>query len=95
MKLKAELDTQLTERFLVVKEHTGMKNDKNVLAFLISKEYRKIQASRYRYVFVANATYDAVEKKATAQGQSVEIFVQELIDAEIKKSEEGEKHAEN
>lgn len=95
MELKAVLDAELTERFLVVKEHTGMENDKSVLAFLISKEYDKIQESRHRRLFIRNEVYDVLEKKAAAQGQSVDIFVQELIDDEIRKSEESGKHAES
>jgi hypothetical protein len=88
MELRTNLNAELTERFKVVKEHTGMKDDKNVLAFLISQAYDKIQETRCRRLFVDPATYERAEKKATAQGQTVDIFVQELIEEQISKAKE-------
>jgi hypothetical protein len=85
IELRATLNEKLSERFLVVKEHTGMNSNKNVLAFLISDAYDKIQGSRCRKVFVRNEMYEKLEKKAAAQGQSVDIFVQELIEHETGK----------
>lgn len=84
MELRTKLDEELTERFKVVKEHVGMKANKNVLAFLISNAYDKIQETRYRRLFVDPETYAMVEKKAAAQGVTVEIYVQELIENKIK-----------
>jgi hypothetical protein len=92
MELRTKLNEEMTERFRVVKEHIGVKANKNVLAFLISSAYDKIRETRYRKVFVAPETYDMVEKKATAQGQTVDIYVQESMDDIIRKSEEGVKH---
>ena len=91
--LKIQMDEVLNERFLVVKEHLGVNNDKSVMAFLISKAYDKIQGSKCHKLFIRTEIYDRLEKKAAAQGQSVDIFVQELIEDEIRKAEEGAKHA--
>ena len=93
--LKIELDEILRERFLVVKENTGMQNDKSVLAYLISKAYDKVQNSKYRSLFVSHATYDLIEKAATARGQTIEIYMHELIEDLIRESKECVKHAEN
>jgi hypothetical protein len=85
MELKTTLDKKTTEKFMVVKEQTGMKDDKSVLAFLISEAYHKIQDTRCRKLYVTPETYDLAEKKATAQGQTVDIYVQELIEDQIRK----------
>jgi hypothetical protein len=87
MELKMNLNEQLADRFMTIKEHTGMKDDKNVLAYLISKEYDKIQETRFRKVFVGPETYERLEKKATARGETVDIYVQELVENQLKKSE--------
>lgn len=87
MELKTTLDEKMTEKFMVVKEHLGVKDNKTVLAFLIGKEYRKIMETRYCKLYLEPATYDKAEKKAETQGQTVDIFVQELIEDQIRKSE--------
>jgi len=79
------IEGKLRDRFLAIKEHTGMKSNKNVLAFLISDAYDKIQDSKCRKIFVANETYELIEKKAAVQGQSVDVFVAELIGRETRK----------
>jgi hypothetical protein len=86
MELRTALDEQMTERFRVVKEHTGMKDDKNVLAFLISQAYDRIRETRCRKLFVANETYELLEKEAEAQGVTVDIYVQELIEKLLDKT---------
>lgn len=92
MELKTTLDKKMTERFLVVKENTGMKDDKSVLVFLISKAYDQIQETKYHKIFVAQETYDMAEKEAEAQGVTVDIYVSELVEEQLKKAKEGVKH---
>ena len=92
MELRTSLDEKLTEKFLVVKEHLGVKANNSVLAFVIGKEYDRIQDSRYRRLYVENETYERAEKEAEAQGVTVDIYVTELVEKTLKKTEEGEKH---
>jgi hypothetical protein len=92
MELRIKLDEKLTEKFKVVKEHLGVKADKSVLTFLIGKEYDIIQESRYRKLYVENETYDKAEKEAEARGVTVDLFVTELVEKQLKKTEEGVKH---
>lgn len=91
MELKTTLDEKMTEKFRVVKEHTGMKSDKSVLGLLISQEYSRIQRRKYRRVFIQNEAYDLFEKEAEAQGQSVDEYVQELTEEHFRKVKEGVK----
>jgi len=88
-----KLEGKLRDRFLAIKEHTGMKSNKNVLALLISDAYCKIQASKCRRVFIPNEDYDLIEKAATAQGKTVDEYVQELTETQLRK--EKEKYAES
>jgi len=93
MELKTTLDEKLTEKFMVVKENIGMTDNKSVLAFLISKAYDKIQDTKYRKLFVSIEVYDMAEKEADAQGVTVDIFVMELVEEQLKKAKEGVKLA--
>jgi hypothetical protein len=93
MTLKITLNEELARRYEVVKEHTGMNDDQNVLAFLISEEYSRIQNAKYHRLFVTRKTYDMAEKAAEAKGETVPQFVEELIDRQTRTPEEGLKHA--
>ena len=90
---RVNLTGELVERFLVIKEHMGVNNDQSVLALLIREAYDKLQELRYRKVFIQSDKYELIEKEAAAQGKGVDVYVWELVDAEIKKSKEGVKHA--
>ncbi|MGA2308854.1 MAG: hypothetical protein ABSG57_04805 [Candidatus Bathyarchaeia archaeon] len=90
MNLYLTLDEEGTKRFQAVKKHTGMKANKNVMAYLIYKEYRRTQTGHR--LFLGSESYAMVEKAAEAKGESIEEFVENLIESEIKKAEEGEKH---
>jgi hypothetical protein len=92
MELKTTLNEEMTKRYQTVKKHIGLKNDKNVLDFLITEEYGRILMANHRKLFVANKTYVLVEKAAEARGVSIDKFVEELIEEQIKKAEEGVKH---
>lgn len=92
MKLNLTLDEEGTRRFQAVKEHIGVKANRNVMAFLIYKEYRRLQSSNSHKLFLGKDTYAMAEKTAEAKGESIEQFVECLIESEIKKAKEGEKH---
>lgn len=92
MELKTTLNEKLTEKFLVVKENTCMKDDKSVLAFLISQAYEKVQETKCHKIFVAQEVYDILERKAEAEGLSVEVYVSELVEDQLKKAKERVKH---
>lgn len=83
-----KLEGKLRDRFLVIKEHTGMTNDKNVLALLISDAYNKIQDSKCRKVFIPNEHYDLIEKAATVQDKTVDEYMQELTEIQLRKEKE-------
>ena len=89
MELKTVLDEELAKRFETVKKHTGLNHNNHVLAFLISEEYGRIQSANHRRIFVANETYVLLEKTAEAHGQTVEEFVEAMIERNTK---EGVKH---
>jgi len=91
IELKATLDEKMTERFMVVKENIGMKSDKNVLAFLITEAYEKIQDTKYQKLFISNEVYGMAEKEAEVKGVTVDIFVTELVEEQLKKAKEGVK----
>lgn len=93
MELRTTLNERMTEKFMVVKEHTCMKANNNVLAFLISEAYDKIQDTKYRKLFVTNETYERLEKEAEAQGMTVDLYVTELTERALKEAKEGVKHA--
>jgi hypothetical protein len=92
MELRTKLDEKLTEKFRVVKEHIGLKANKNVMAFLIYQAYNKIRETRYRKLFMEPETYDRAEKNAATQGVTVDIYVTELVEKKLKEGEEGVKH---
>ena len=92
MELKTTLNEEMTKRFQTIKKHTGMKDDKSILAFLISEEYGRIVYVTYRKLPVANKTYALLEKAADARGLTVNKYAEELLENEIKKAEEGAKH---
>jgi hypothetical protein len=93
MELKTTLNEEMTKRFQTVKKRTGIKDDKNVLGFLISEEYDRILMANHRKLLVANETYALLEKEAEARGQTVDEYIEELIEKQIKKTEEGASHA--
>jgi hypothetical protein len=92
MKLNITLDEELTRRYETVKEHTDLNNDKSVLAFLISKEYNRIQRAKYHRLFLPKETYDLAEEAARARGQTIDEYVDELTEAMLKEAKEGVKH---
>jgi hypothetical protein len=92
MELKTTLDEKMTEKFLVVKENIGVKDDKSVLGFLISKAYDKIQDTRYQKLWISNEVYGMAEKEAAAQNVTVDIYVTELVEKKLKELKEAEKH---
>lgn len=91
MELKTSLNEELTKRYQAVKEHTGMKSNDSVLAFLISKEYDRVQRSKRHKVFLLKETYMMAEKAAEARGQTIDEYVEELALDMIKKAKEGVK----
>ena len=92
MELKTTLNEELTKRYQTVKEHTGMENDKNVLAWLISKEYGRIQRSKRQKVFLPKDVYRLVEKAAEARGQTIDEYIDEVTEQLLKNAKEAEKH---
>lgn len=88
MELRATLDPEMTRRFETVKKDTGMTDDKNVLAFLISKEYRRIERAKIHKVFLPKETYKMAEQAATARGVTMDEYVEELALEMIRKVEE-------
>ena len=92
MELKTSLNEEMTKRFQAVKENTGVKSDKEVLAILISREYSRIERRKIRRVFLSNETYDLIEKTAEARGQTVDEYVEELTEGLIRKAKEGVTH---
>jgi hypothetical protein len=88
MELKTTLNEEMAKRYQVVKESTCMPSDNSVLAFLISKEYNRIQERKYRKVFIPNEDYDLIEKAAKAQGQTVDEYIEELTLDMLRKAKE-------
>ena len=93
MKLNVTLNEKLSKRFETIKEHLGIISNQSVLAFLIAEEYRRLQKKQTRRVFIPNEDYDLIEKAATAQGKTVDEYVQELTESQLRK--EKEKYAES
>ena len=95
MELKTTLNEKVTEQFKVVKENSGVNDDKSVIALLISKEYDRIQRSKLHKVFLPNEVYDLVEKATEARGQTIDEYIQEVTEDLLKNTKEGVQHAEN
>ena len=95
MELKTTLNEKVTEQFKVVKENSGVNDDKSVIALLISKEYDRIQRSKLHKVFLPKETYEMAEKAAKIRNQTLYEYIEELALDMIKKAEEGVQHAEN
>jgi len=97
MELKTTLNEKVTEQFKVVKENSGVNDDKSVIALLISKEYDRIQRSKLHKVFLPKETYEMAEKAAKSRNQTLYEYIEELSLNMIKKekAEEGVQHAEN
>jgi hypothetical protein len=94
MEVKTTLNEEMARRFKRVKEHTGLKEDKNVIGFLISEEYGRIESANKRRVFVPNATYRRLEETAAAHHQTIEEFVNGIIEENTKQgAKEGSSHA--
>jgi hypothetical protein len=92
MELKTKLDEKATREYEAVKEHTGMHDDKNVIGFLIAKEYSRIQRAKRHKVFLPNETYNLAEKAAEARGQTIHEYIDEVTEQLLKNAKEGEKH---
>jgi hypothetical protein len=89
MELKTTLNKEMTRRYRTVKKDAGMNDDKNVLALLISKQYSRIQKSKYHKVFLPKETYDLLEKAARTRGQTLDEYIEELTEAMVKDAKEG------
>jgi hypothetical protein len=92
MELKTTLNEEMTKRYKTVKEHTSLIDDKSVVAFLISKEYHRIQMLRYHRVFLPKETYDRAEKAAEARGQTIDEYIDEVTEELLKDGKEAVKH---
>ncbi len=92
MELKTTLNEEMANRYKTVKNHTGMHDDKNVLGFLISKEYDRIERAKYHRLFLSHATYDMAEKAAEARRQTIDEYIAQIIDEIVKNAKEAEKH---
>jgi hypothetical protein len=88
MELKTTLDENLTEKFKAVKEHMGVNSNQSVLAVLISTEYSRIQARKYRKVFIGKEVYAEAKKMAEARGKTVDMYVKELTEDMLRKARE-------
>lgn len=84
MELKTTLNEEMTKRFEAVKKSTGLINNKDVLAFLIFKEFNRIQRTNGRKPFLEKETYDMAEKTARSRGQTVAEYVEKLVKEQIK-----------
>ena len=91
--MKTTLNEEMAKRYQAVKESTCMPSDKSVLAFLISKEYNRLQRRKYRKVFIPNEDYDLIEKAAEARGQTVDELIEELCENQLRKAKENVKQA--
>lgn len=95
MELKISLDEELAKRYKTVKEHTSLNNDKSVLAFLISKEYHRLEGAKRQKVFLPKETYALVEKASRARGQTIDEYIDEVTGdllKNAKEAKEGVKH---
>jgi hypothetical protein len=95
MKLNVTLDEQASTRFLAIKEHIGVISDLSVLQHVISREYRRIQRSKVRKVFLPKQVYDQVEQAANTRGQTIDEYIEEItkpILEEYKAKMEASKH---
>jgi hypothetical protein len=86
--MELKMNEKVTEQFRVVKENSGVNDDKSVIGLLISKEYHRIQRSKKRKVFIPNEDYALIEKAAEARGKTVDQYVQELTEAHFRKVKE-------
>lgn len=92
MELKTTLNEETTRRYQAIKKHSGLSNDKELLAILISREYHRIERLKLHKVFMPKEIYALVEKAATARGETVDEYIGDLTDDILRKSKEGAKH---
>ena len=92
MELKTTLNKEMARRYNTVKKSTGMHDDKSVLAFLVNQEYGRIQKAKVHNLFLSKETYDLTEKAANARGQTIDKYVQQVIEEMIKNAKEGVEH---
>lgn len=90
--MELKMNEKVTEQFRVVKEHSGVNDDKSVIALLISKEYHRIERLKLHKVFLPNEVYDLVEKATEARGQTIDEYIQEVTEDLLKNTKEGVKH---
>jgi len=90
--VRVTLNEKLTEEFKVVKESTGMQNNRSVLEFLIRQKYHALQRRKYRRVFITNEDFDILEKAAAERGETVDEYIAGVTLERLEKVKEGVKH---
>jgi hypothetical protein len=88
MELKTTLNEQMTEKFKAVKEHFGVNSNQSVIGLLVSAEFDRIEARKYRKVFIGKETYAEAKKMAEARGKTVDMYVKELTEDMLRKARE-------
>jgi hypothetical protein len=86
--MELKMDEELTEKFKVVKENMGVNSNQSVIALLVSAEFDRIEARKYRKVFIGKETYAEAKKMAEARGKTVDMYVKELTEDMLRKARE-------
>jgi hypothetical protein len=86
--MELKMDEELTEKFKAVKEHMGVNSNQSVIGLLISTEFDRIQARKYRNVYIGKETYAEAKKAAEARGKTVDTYVKELTEDMLRKARE-------
>jgi hypothetical protein len=74
-----ELDPVMYERLETVRKSMGMKHNTNVVAALLSEEYDKIQAEKYKIIPVDKSTYEALKERARELGVTPDTYASAII----------------
>ena len=87
--MELKMNEKVTEQFRVVKEHSGVNDDKSVIALLISKEYHRIERLKLHKVFLPKETVELAEKAAEARNQTLYEYIEELALRMIENAKKG------
>lgn len=82
------LKGETEKRFATIKEYWGLTTNTDLLAALISEEYKRVTRKQRTKVFLPNEVYDRVEKAAALQGLTIDEYVDSVTEDLLKQKKE-------